>query len=200
MRVVTPTLDGDVLAVLARTEAAFTTGQVNRILLDFSEEGIRRVLVRLARQGIVHSERVGNAYAYSLNRDHLAAAAIIGLAGMQRELIGRIQNEMERWAIAPRYAALFGSAANASMTVDSDIDVFLVRDDVVDTDRWDEQISQIVEHVVRWTGNDTRPLEYTVKELGRKRAAAVLQDVLNEGITLVGSRTWFAKQLRRRPA
>jgi predicted nucleotidyltransferase len=178
MRVVTPTLDGDVLAVLARTEGAFTTGQVNRILSDFSEEGIRRVLVRLARQGIVHSERVGNAYAYSLNRDHLAAAAIIGLAGMQRELIGRIQNEMERWAIAPRYAALFGSAANASMTVDSDIDVFLVRDDVVDTDRWDEQISQIVEHVVRWTGNDTRPLEYTVKELGRKRA----------------------KQLRRRPA
>jgi hypothetical protein len=86
------------------------------------------------------------------------------------------------------------------MTVDSDIDVFLVRDDVVDTDRWDEQISQIVEHVVRWTGNDTRPLEYTVKELGRKRAAAVLQDVLNEGITLSGSRTWFAKQLRRRPA
>jgi hypothetical protein len=39
---VTPTLDGDVLAVLARSDAAFTTGQLHRVLTSASEEGIAR--------------------------------------------------------------------------------------------------------------------------------------------------------------
>jgi hypothetical protein len=40
---VTPTLDGDVLTVLATHDATFTTGQIQRILNGFSEEGIRKV-------------------------------------------------------------------------------------------------------------------------------------------------------------
>ena len=75
---VTPTLDGDVLNVLAQQETAFTTGQIRRVLGSYSEEGIRKVLARLTRQGVVHAERVGNAYSYQLNREHLAAEHIIG--------------------------------------------------------------------------------------------------------------------------
>jgi alkanesulfonate monooxygenase SsuD/methylene tetrahydromethanopterin reductase-like flavin-dependent oxidoreductase (luciferase family) len=74
---VTPTLDGDVLAVLAGSDGTFTTGQLHRVLGRHSEEGIRKVLQRLVRQGVVHAERVGNAFAYRFNRDHLAAEHII---------------------------------------------------------------------------------------------------------------------------
>jgi len=61
---VTPTLDGDVLAVMAQNEVTFTTGQLHRVLDRYSEAGIRKVLVRLGGQGIVLSERVGNTYSY----------------------------------------------------------------------------------------------------------------------------------------
>ena len=50
---ITPTLDGDVLAVLARHDVTFTTGQLHRVLNRHSEAGIRKVLVRLNGQGIV---------------------------------------------------------------------------------------------------------------------------------------------------
>src|SRR5665647_2439196 len=65
---ITPTLDGDVLAVLARQDVTFTSGALDRVLTLYSEEGIRKVLQRLTRQGIVYSARVGNAYSYRLNR------------------------------------------------------------------------------------------------------------------------------------
>jgi hypothetical protein len=41
---ITPTLDGDVLALLAQHEVTFTAGQLHRILDRYSEEGIRKVL------------------------------------------------------------------------------------------------------------------------------------------------------------
>ena len=88
---ITPTLDGDVLALLAQHEVTFTTGQLHRVLTNYSVEGIRKVLVRLSRQGVVHAERVGNAFAYRLNTDHLAAGPIIELANLQRTLLARIE-------------------------------------------------------------------------------------------------------------
>ncbi|WP_228708159.1 BlaI/MecI/CopY family transcriptional regulator [Amycolatopsis keratiniphila] len=84
---VTPTVDGDVLAVLAGHDGIFTTGRLHRLLARHSQEGIRKVLRRLTKQGVVESDRVGNAFAYRLNRDHLAAEYIIGLARMQKTLL-----------------------------------------------------------------------------------------------------------------
>ncbi|WP_075739383.1 MULTISPECIES: hypothetical protein [Actinoalloteichus] len=70
---ITATLDGDILAVLARHRVTFTTGQLHRALPQFSQAGIRKVLRRLTEQGTVHTARIGSAYACRLNRDHLAA-------------------------------------------------------------------------------------------------------------------------------
>lgn len=94
---VTPTLDGDVLTVLAQYEVTFTTGQLHRVLDRYSEAGIRKVLVRLSGQGIVLSERVGTAYGYRLNGDHLAAGAVIELANLQRTLLLRIEERLASW-------------------------------------------------------------------------------------------------------
>ena len=195
---ITPTLDGDVLAVLAQHDATFTTGQLHRVLNRYSEEGIRKVLLRLTRQGVVHSQRVGNAYSYRLNRQHLAADPIIQLARLPRTLLQRLEDRLNSWAIPPTYAAVFGSAARGTMTEDSDLDLLLVRADDTPIHIWDEQVADLVADVSRWTGNDTRPLEYTVSELTTARDEFVLRDVLEDGLTVAGRRAWLSRQLRAR--
>jgi hypothetical protein len=195
---VTPTLDGDVLAVLAQQEVTFTTGQLHRVLNRYSEEGIRKVLRRLARQGVVHSERVGNAYSYRLNREHLAAGPIIELSRLAHTLLQRLEDRLAGWAFPPTYAAVFGSAARGTMTEDSDLDLLLVRADDTPVDIWDEQVGELIADVTRWTGNDTRPLEYTVSELTAARAEPVLRDVQKEGLTVAGRRAWLSRHLRER--
>jgi len=195
---ITPTLDGHVLAVLAQHDATFTTGQLHRVLNRYSEEGIRKVLLRLTRQGVVHSQRVGNAYSYRLNRQHLAADPIIQLARLPRTLLQRLEDRLNSWAFPPTYAAVFGSAARGTMTEDSDLDLLLVRADDTPIHIWDEQVADLVADVSRWTGNDTRPLEYTVSELTTARDEFVLRDVLEDGLTVAGRRAWLSSQLRAR--
>jgi predicted nucleotidyltransferase len=195
---VTPTLDGDVLAVLAQNEATFTAGQLHRLLDRYSEEGIRKVLLRLARQGIVHSTRVGSAYTYQLNREHIAAGPIIQLARLTQSLLQQIEEYLENWDLRPRYAAIFGSAARGIMTEESDIDILLVRDDDAPIEIWDAQVSSLASDVSNWTGNDARPLEYTVSELLAARNDPVIRDVMKDGLTVAGHRAWLVQQLRGR--
>ena len=198
---ITPTLDGDVLAVLARHDVPFTTGALHRVLTRYSEEGIRKVLQRLTRQGIVTSDRVGNAYTYRLNRDHIAAEHIIKLADLLSTFLVRLTDRLEAWEVPPVYAAVFGSAARGSMTVDSDLDLMLVRPDDAPGELWAAQVDHLVEDVTRWIGNDTRPLQFTEAELvASGREEPVLQDVLNEGLTVAGRRAWLNKQLGKRRA
>lgn len=196
---VTPTLDGDVLAVLANSVGVFTTGQLHRVLPRYSEEGIRKVLRRLVAQGVVLADRVGNAFAYRLNRDHLAAEHIIGLARLPKTFVTRVEERLASWDVPPVYAAVFGSAARGSMTVDSDVDLMLVRPDDADNDLWETQVHDLVADVTRWVGNDARPLEFTAAEIAAQgRDEPVVGDVLREGLTVAGSRSWLAGQLRKR--
>lgn len=193
---ITPTLDGDVLAVLARHDAVFTTGQVHRILTQYSEEGIRKVLRRLSSQGIVLSERIGNAFAYRFNNEHLAARHIFELARLQETFLSRLQEYLTSWQTPPVYAAVFGSAARGRMTPDSDIDLLLVRPRAAAA--WDDQLDDLATTVTRWLGNDTRVLEFTEDEIATSgHEEPVLDDVLQEGLTVAGERSWLVKQLRR---
>jgi predicted nucleotidyltransferase len=193
---VTPTLDGDVLAVLAVRGTGFTTGQLHRMLADYSEEGIRKVLTRLTHQGIVRAERVGNAYRYELNQDHLAASAIAELANLPQTLLRRIEERLAIWARPPAYAAVFGSAARGTMIADSDLDLLLVTPDDEATDVWDEQVAALTRDVTAWTGNDTRVLEYTAGELSAHRDEPVLAEILHDGLTVAGAHAWFQCRLR----
>lgn len=200
--VVTPTVDGDVLRVLAGADAAFTGREVHRLIGRYSEAGVRNVLGRLVDQGVVLLERVGAAYTYRLNRDHLAAPHIIGLAGLRAELLSRLRTRLAEWDPAPVYAALFGSAARGDMRPDSDIDVFIVRPDDVDPDDepWSSQVGELISDATRWTGNDTRPLESGDTETRRaiRRGEPVLQAIRTEGIHLVGPSDYL--RLTQRPS
>src|SRR3954454_14997180 len=118
LEIVTPTVDADVLAVLAGAEASFTGRQVHQVAGRHSERGVRNALHRLVEQGIVTSERVGAADRYVLNREHLAAPHIEALANLRGELIERIGTEVEAWRPAAEYVAMFGSAARGDMRAD----------------------------------------------------------------------------------
>ena len=60
MLTISPTIDGDVLSVLARADAAFTAPKVQRLLERHSVPGVRKVLNRLVEQGIVNE--IGRAH------------------------------------------------------------------------------------------------------------------------------------------
>jgi predicted nucleotidyltransferase len=194
---ITPTLDGDVLAVLARHSVTFTTGQMHRILTQHSEEGIRKVLRRLTSQGIVLSERIGNAFVYGFNHDHLAAQHIVELARMHETFLARLEGLLESWQPPPVYAAVFGSAARGQMTPSSDIDLLLVRPRAAPDAEWEDQVNDLATTVTRWLGNDTRVMEFTENEVvTRGRDEPVLNDVMQEGQTVAGERSWLIKQMR----
>ncbi len=192
---VTPTLDGDVLAVLAAHDVTFTTGQIHRILNRFSEEGIRKVLSRLVVQGVVTAERVGNAFAYRLNSNHLAAGAILALARLPNEFLSRLEAHFTGWQAPPAYAAVFGSTVTDSMTVDSDIDLFLVQQDDTPEGLWTHQVGELARTVTGWTGNDARAVEYTVTDLRAARREPVVRDVVDHGLTVAGTRAWLIRQV-----
>ncbi|WP_188491773.1 nucleotidyltransferase domain-containing protein [Williamsia phyllosphaerae] len=195
---VTPTLDGDVLTVLASADVMFTISQIQRILTTASGEGIRKVLARLAVQGVVLHDRVGRTNTYRLNTEHLAAESIVALSRLNSTFLNRLEQHLGEWGATLRYAAVFGSAATGRMKLDSDIDLLLVRGADLGDVEWDWRVTELARRVTAWTGNDCRIVDYTDNEF---RAAAVageplFRDVSAQGLTVAGTRAWLTTQLR----
>lgn len=198
--VVSPTLYGDVLAVLSRADATLTGAQVHRLVGHSSDEGVRKALERLVRQGIVERQAAGAAYLYSLNREHLAARWVEGLAGLSRQLVERLRENLESWRPKPAVALLFGSVARGEATQDSDLDLLLIRPDSVDGDdlTWRGQVLELQRAATAWTGNEARVIEYAEQELADLAGKEpVLEQAATEGIELVGSLRVFRRALRR---
>lgn len=201
---VTPTLDGDVLGVLASADVSFTISQIQRILTTVSGEGIRKVLTRLTAQGVVLNDQVGRTNTYRLNTEHLAAEPIMALSRLTSIFLDRLEAHLEGWGKDLKYAAVFGSAATGRMTLNSDIDLFLVRAGAPDLDArdspelWQQQLTELARLVTAWTGNDARVVEYTERDLAAAAAAdePLLRDVAKQGLTVAGTRAWFNTQLR----
>jgi UTP:GlnB (protein PII) uridylyltransferase len=101
------------------------------------------------------AERVGPAFAYRLNRAHLATEPIMALAGLRTTFLARLKRLLALWSQPPAYAAVFGSSGRGTMRPDSDIDLLLVRSDGPD-EAWDAQVDDLVSTVTAWTGNDLR--------------------------------------------
>lgn len=199
LAVVTSTIDGDVLSLLAGAAGSFTTGQLHRLVPRRSVDGIRLALSRLADQGIVDAEQVGRAVRYSLNRAHLAAPAIMLLADQRAELLRRIGEDLSNWSDPPVYAAIFGSASRGDMRPDSDIDLFLVRPDRADDARWEEAVEHLAQRITRWTGNDAQPLVMSVDEVTRGAGSErVLHDIARDGlgVGVHGPSSWLRRQMK----
>ncbi|WP_206715152.1 nucleotidyltransferase domain-containing protein [Cellulosimicrobium arenosum] len=194
----TPTLDGDVLARLAVVERAFTPGQLQAMIGHASVSGVRKVLNRLADQGIVDARPVSKvAITYSLNRDHVAAEAIISLANARDTLYARMRGLIEQWTVPPTYACVFGSWARGQATIDSDIDVFLARPERAEIDTWDGDVAALEHATTRWTGNDARALVLTESVIHDAPRDPVLVSVATEGRDLYGDSGWLRQIVRK---
>lgn len=190
---VTPTVDGDVLGVLSAADQWFPLSHIHALVNDRSRSGIRKALQRLVEQGIVLRQQLGSQFAYRLNRDHLAAPAVIELAHLYATYLNQLRSLVQGWPAEPAFAALFGSAARGDMRTDSDIDIFLVRPHAAEHDPartvWDTNVSELQSASTRWTGNDTRVLEMGEADVARGLTGGdqVLLDIRSDGVPLAGS-------------
>lgn len=197
---VAPTVEGDVLMVLARHTTGLTGRAIARHVANGSHNQVSRALESLETKGLVLREQVGNSYLNTLNREHLACPAILTLEGMRQELLARMREEIAQWPLAPFSAVMFGSCARADGNDQSDIDVLLIRADAVspDDDDWFGQTSDFQDKVFSWTGNRVHVIDLSLEEMnhiessqGQQTAACISQD----GILLAGQDV--RKELRK---
>jgi predicted nucleotidyltransferase len=140
---------------------------------------------------------------YWLNRDHVAARRVIGLAHLWDTLVDRFRGELEESSVRPSAAWLFGSVARGGAGPGSDIDVLLVPDAAVAGSERPSRPGRprwigLTERVRAWSGNAREVLELTAAEL---RAAAdrddrLVRDLRDHGVALAG--TEVHALLRRR--
>ena len=169
LALVTPTLDAAVLMELAATTGWLTGGEVHRRAGSGSRDGVRRVLLRLAEQGIVIAQEQSYATLFLLNRDHVGAEAVIALTRVRDEIVNRIRTAIESWAEPARSASLFGSFARGEADSRSDIDILVVRGEPAgDDELWAGQIDALGVDTQRWTGNSAHivvPSPSTLKQM-----------------------------------
>lgn len=190
MQVVTPTLDADVLCVLARADVELTGRELQRLAGHGSHQGVRNAAERLVREGVVERRSAGNAHLYRLNRDHVAAQWIEKLATLPEQIVERLRDDIAGWMQPPALAMLFGSVAAGRGTSASDIDLLIVRPEGCDPDdwTWSRQLSDLQALATACSGNDARVLEYSQDELALEAQEPVLSSAYREGIELYGSR------------
>lgn len=193
-----PTLDGDVLLVLARVDAAFTGGDLARLLPHASPDGVRKAAQRLVAHGVVSVEQVGQAYRYSLNRRHLLAGAVVAIAHAADALRESVHDHVQGWSRPPELVLLFGSAARGDMRVDSDIDLLVVSEPYSEVD---EDAGELADAVTGWTGNDARIVRMSPEELRDAFAArdSFVDELLTDGQVLWGPDRYL-QRLRRQVA
>jgi predicted nucleotidyltransferase len=187
---VSSTLDPQVLSVLAGTRRPLTGREIARLVGRTSHSGVLAALERLGDQGIIDREEAGRAFLFTLNRDHLAAPAVVLLANLREELFHRIRSAVNGWNVKAHHLSLFGSAARGNGDVDSDIDLFVVRFGAVDSQEpvWREQLDLLSWQVERWTGNPARVVEVEERDLVRlrKERPPVVDELVADAVSLFG--------------
>ncbi|MDO5504544.1 MAG: nucleotidyltransferase domain-containing protein [Actinomycetia bacterium] len=167
IRSVIPSAQGAVLAVLALVGTRLSGRQIAERSGGVSNSGVQRVLAELVESGLVLAEEHPPARLYRLNRDHVAAEAIAVLASLRAAMLERMRDHIRSWRIPPVAVWLFGSAARAEGTTESDLDVFVVRPDEFSDDdvTWRQQVASFADKSSLWTGNDCAIVEVSKSEL-----------------------------------
>lgn len=188
---VCPSLDGDVLRVLAGTNMGLTGRQVALLAGRNSHSGVLQVLNRLTDQGLVNRVELNRAYLFALNRDHLAAPAVEILMGMRQELLRRIRCELATWRIAPVHVSLFGSTARGDGDTRSDIDLLVIRSDDLDEEHppWRAQVDGLYDQIRRWTGNHAAIIERAASQIAQLSVdeSPFIAELRSDAILLGGS-------------
>lgn len=201
-RSVVPTLDAEVLVALAGITMPMTGRQISRLIEAKGHSGVGRVLERLRSQGIVNSTKAGNAFLFTLNREHVAFPAIESLMNLRGKLFNRMSDAISMWETLPISVAIFGSAARGDGGVDSDIDILIVRHEELHlngpknskktkklepekiSEIWDFQLLEFSHLTYLWSGNRASLIQITKPQLksmvarGEAMAASLRDEAL----------------------
>jgi hypothetical protein len=187
---VAPTVEGDVLVVLAGTTQPLSGRRVARLARRGSIAAVAKALDRLVRQGLVLRQEAPPASLYTLNRDHVAASTVEHLALIRTELLDRLRHAFSTWSILPTHASLFGSAARGDGDLDSDIDIFVVRPASVDSEdaTWEGQLKDIGDAILAWTGNPAGIIDFAEQDIGQllEQDRPVLKELQRDAVALAG--------------
>lgn len=188
---VIPSAHGAILAVLAHADAPLSGRQIAKLAGgQVQQPRANDVLRELTAAGIVYCERHASVHLYRLNRDHVVAEAIMMLANLRERLIQRMREAVLSWVIAPVAVWMFGSAARGDAGPHSDIDVLIVRHDTVDLDSesWQQQLSNLSSAVTAWSGNDCQILEFSRSELAELVASdeRLVTELRSDALVIAG--------------
>lgn len=198
-RAITPTVDGDVLQILAGSHDEYTVPRLAALIPHRSPMGIRLAIDRLWEAGIVSAHRVGRTQVYRFNEAHVLAEPLRAIAGAKRSVLLRLRETVETWDHPPLFGAIFGSAARGDMDSDSDLDVFLACPDVREHD-WGVTIGNFTDFATNLTGNDARVVELHGAELLAAEHRPLVDAVLREGIPFTSDSDWLRRAVPRTAA
>lgn len=188
---VAPTVEGDVLVVLAGTTQPLTGRRVARLARRGSVAAIAKALDRLVRQGLVLRQEAPPASLYTLNRQHVAAPTVENMALIRTVLLDRLRDAFSTWSTPPLHASLFGSTAREDGDLDSDIDIFVVRPTGVDAENptWNEQLQALGDAVFVWTGNHAGIVDFGEQDIEQMRneTPPILDNLRRDGVDLAGT-------------
>lgn len=187
---VCPTVDGDVLRVLAGTSLGLTGREVMTMTGRRSHGGVLDALHRLTAHGLVTRVQLNRSYLFALNREHVAADAVILLMNLRETLFELIRSVVTQWEVSPVHASVFGSTARGDGSVESDIDVLIVRParTAQDESPWQEQVDALREQIKAWTGNNAAVVDKSETELAdlRERQRPIIAELCSDAIVLYG--------------
>jgi len=187
---VIPGAQGRVLAVLAETTAELNLRTVAR-LASVSVAQVSRVMPELVGLGLIDRREVPPASLFRLNREHVAARAIVELARSRDIAFERIGAAAEEMRVRPVSVIVFGSFARGEADGESDIDVVLVRPSDVpeDDDQWSAAVEHWRDRVRLITGNRVEVLDVGRSEVINKLAgkASLWKDVVRDGVVVHGA-------------
>jgi len=170
--------------LFVNAERSFYTNEIVRFV-DSGIGVVQRELEKLATSGLVTTKRIGNQKHYQANRE---APIFEELRGIMLKTVGLA--DILRAALLPlsdkiRTAFIYGSIAKGSDTAKSDIDIFVVSDNVAYADLY-----TLLSDSEAKLGRPVNPSIYSMQELERKlmeKNAFVLRLLEQPKIFLLGS-------------
>lgn len=188
-----PSLEGSVLEVLARTESWLSATQISRLARRGTRAGLTLALDRLVHQGLVIAEPANRGHLYRFNRSHLLARTVEQALDTRRTLVSKLRHHAAGLPDHVEHVSLFGSFARNEAGAESDIDAFVLlrppsAQDPDFEDRWREVVSAWEDAVLAWTGNRLEVLSLTVEELSAaiRSNEPLIASLLEESIPLRG--------------
>ena len=176
-----------VLRVLRDSAAGSSGNQVARAS-GMTPRSAFRALTALETLGVVRRQRGGREHLFTLNRaNHVVQHGLIPLLQLERELPEQVENEMR--SLLSRHvvsAVLFGSTARGEEKPGSDMDLCCIVRGEPEKEKVRTALERSNTRLRDTFGIRISPIFFTVDEVRRKRASALVRQMVNDGRVMVG--------------